>query len=201
MTDRAGAAKSLHYTVDEQDRIVELGGQWDAMQTPGGQRMDARKAVVGQPLWGFILNEGLKSLYKLLMTRVRKTGRVVTFPYRCDTPEMRRLARLQLQPVDSGRVRFVSDILETEARLAPLTLEYAPHCQPLIRSCSICSHLQYGEEWLPAEIVAEQHLGVMSENSFRVAHAVCDPCLKAVMSMGTGDDARGTRAILGRAWH
>ena len=121
--------------------------------------------------------------------------------WKIDTPEMRRLARLQLQPVDSGRVRFVSDILETEARLAPLTLEYAPHCQPLIRSCSICSHLQYGEEWLPAEIVAEQHLGVMSENSFRVAHAVCDPCLKAVMSMGAGDDARGPRAILGRAWH
>ena len=200
MTEPADIEQTLRYVIDAEDRIIKLDGNWDPMFSDGERETLPRDSILGQPMWNFILNDGLRSLYAVLIKRVRQSRRTIRFPYRCDTPDRRRLARLKLKPGEAGQVHFISDILTSEQRLVPLTLDYVPGNRGLVRSCSICSRLDVAQNWQHAEELSEQQLGVVSENSLRVAHGICPDCSDSVSKLGTDAASDGVSSILGRAW-
>jgi hypothetical protein len=65
-------------------------------------------AVIGFLLWDFICHPETKQLFHDLLKKVRETGRPVTFPYRCDSPDCRRFMELEIVRYPIRRLNFVA---------------------------------------------------------------------------------------------
>ena len=75
------------YQVDGTDRITSVDANWVAFAAENGLPALTAEAVTGKSLWDYLTNSTSKQFYKIFMTEVRETGRAITVPFRCDSPD------------------------------------------------------------------------------------------------------------------
>ena len=74
-------AGSAIYRIDAEDRITEVNDEWGRFAAANGGNPDPA-AVLGRPLWDFILDEGNRSIYRNMVGTVRRK------PRRCSSPSV-----------------------------------------------------------------------------------------------------------------
>lgn len=177
---------SIVYRIDGHDRIVSVGGPWDAFADENGGEGAARSRVIGRNLFDFITDPTTQQLYRQMLTQAR-AGRDLQFSYRCDSPDTRRLMEMQMRLVDdAGSVEFRSTPLEEQPR-APVHLAQADGAtdgepEALQRSCGWCNRLDVNGEWLEIEEAVTRLRLMERATPPAVTHGMCEDCLARMLA-------------------
>jgi len=176
---------TFRYRVDSEDKVVEVSPNWtefartnDAPESclPGG--------IVERSLWDFIADKETKELYRLLIERVRRTGKSAEVRFRCDAPECRRFMEITLDRKEGEVVEFTSRIVRVEPRDAvPLLDVRQVRSEEFLTICSYCKRIWVGDEgWLEAEEAIQRLNLFQSSRLPQLTHGVCTDCYEAVMA-------------------
>ncbi len=171
----------LSYGIDARDRLESIDATWcDFANKNGGEEL-AGESVLGKSLWDFISDQETAHLYKVLVSKVRRTGETLALPFRCDSPEFRRYLQLKMSPSANGGVQFVSETLREEQR-RPIQLLNG-HGDPqssFLIICSWCKRIEITSGWVEAEF-AIAVLGLFDESLMpQLSHAMCPDCRRIV---------------------
>ncbi len=166
---------TITYCLDRNDLITHVNSAW-AEFAFANDAPEIANRVIGTELWRHLTGEEVILFYQDLMTFVRRTGQVLTLPFRCDAADVRRQMRLTIEPLHEGGLYFESHTLSEIPRRAlhlfdssvPRTAEEAP-------LCVICQRLQNGD-WRDADQYAGRMGWTARSNTPRVTHRVCEHC-------------------------
>ncbi len=173
--------REFAYRVDATDRIVHVDTDWLAFASENHADLGV-DVVVGRSLWDFIAGMETRSLYRALLGNVRRSGRAVAIPFRCDSPGTRRFMELDLRPRSgggpAGEVDLVGRLLREEPRMYLAVLDsQLTRARNRIEICSFCKKVfAPGAGWLELER-ALPCLEVFSrEEPPRLEHSLCEDC-------------------------
>jgi len=169
---------TLSYWINSSGTVLRIGGPWDAWLRDDGELPDhCRQAkVIGNSLFSFVENEGVRHVYRTVHTRVLDTGRTIEFPFRCDSPWLRREMKMRIAR-DGNALRYDSTIIGVTRRQRPLP-QPTPAAPDLIAMCSFCKAYRFPVEsphWKEIEsLFLESHL----PTHFSITHGMCERCYK-----------------------
>ena len=125
-----GIARQV-YSIDAEDRICAFD-----VSRPDGEGGGEWAALAGRLLWDFIEDRAVIALYRQIVRRVRG-GRRMRFRYRCDSPEARRLYRMEIRRTSDGPVEFVHELVHEEprSRVDVLDIARGPRSDELLIGC------------------------------------------------------------------
>ena len=174
----------ITYEIDGRDRIIAVNDTWNQFADANHATELVNLALQGRSLWEFIVDRDTRAIYAMLVAKTRATQQPVRFTYRCDTPEQRRLLRLELYPQDAGAITFTSSVLQVEDRPPVALLD--PRTQRDDRFLTICSWCKQVEltdpvtgavEWVEVEEAVER-LGLFEASIMpQLTHGICPSCL------------------------
>ena len=140
----AGApdASPVVYRVDRHDVITRVNAAWRAFAAENGARSLAARAV-GTSLWAHVEGAETRALYAGVHAAVRRSGRPVTLPFRCDGPEERRWMELTVRPLGGGNLQVVSALVQRAASpRVPLLDPAEPRGAGQFVMCSWCKRVR-----------------------------------------------------------
>lgn len=178
MANSSGAPAPVVYRIDGSDTISFVNDAWALFAAENGAPQLACETV-GRSLWSYVAGKEVIHLQKVLVRRVRQEGAPRSFPFRCDSPLLRRLLRLELVPMPGDAVEFRSQIVHEEPWAQPIRLldPIAPRANgPLLRMCSWCKRIALGERWLEVEAYADEKGLFDSVALPEITHGICDDC-------------------------
>ena len=162
-------APTASYAIDRDDRIVWTDDGFADLARGHGQPELAEQAV-GRPLADFVSGERPRALQKALIARARRAPGTepLELRYRCDSPEMRRHAVLQLRPQPDGTLVFTTWFDATEPRPYQHAFDYArsPGDYPA-QLCAWCNRFGTEDGWHEAEDLP---------TTPAVEHGLCEIC-------------------------
>ena len=139
-------------------------------------------AVMGRPIWEFILGAEVRHLYRLLFAKARTEKRRVTIPFRCDGPHLRRHMRLNLVLLDDGSLEFVSELLRVERRPAVTMLDAtAIRSDEFMTMCAWCKRVPLeADEWVEVEQAIERLDLFGPAAPPTITHGICPDCASSI---------------------
>lgn len=163
--------QNVLYCVDENDKLERASDSWDLFAAANDGQTVLWERVKGRSLWDFVSDRTTRGLYSDLLERVR-AGRPVSFPFRCDSPGVRRFLRMEMRPGGGGRVEF----LVRAENVEPRPLQPLPSAGGLLRVCGWCRRVAAPGGWLELEDAARD-LGLFERETLpRATHGICEPC-------------------------
>ena len=107
---------------------------------------------LGQSALSCIADSTSAFLYGRLFQRVSQTGRAITFPFRCDSPTLRRFLECRIEPRHPSGLRVVTTLMRTETREPVALLERRPqHGAGHLRMCGWCKAVDIEGRWCEVE--------------------------------------------------
>jgi hypothetical protein len=164
------------YAIDAGDRIVWTDEGFTALATEHGQA-ELVKHAVGRPLIDFVAGERPRALQRALIARARATPSKAPLElrYRCDSPEMRRFAVLQMAGQPDGGVVFTTWFEATEDRAyQPLLDRRADHGAQTVELCAWCNRVKTTDGWHEVEDV--QPVAAADARPPAVEDGLCEIC-------------------------
>jgi len=170
---------SLTYTVDADDRIEKMGGNWnDFAAENAAPEMQEPANVVGTSIWSFLAGTEIKSLFRQIFEEVRVKETTFSMPFRCDSPDVQREMMLTVSYAGDNKLD-ISTVLQNEMSQphVPLFSPRSYSTRNHINRCSVCRRFEdRNGDWLSAtelamktSILAAPHLPAVSER-------VCGEC-------------------------
>ena len=167
------------YRIDANDVIQFVNPEWLSFaQANEAPQLDAA-AVIGRPLWDFIVGAETRTLYEALFRGLRARRSEVEIPFRCDSPSVVRHMTLAVRPLVSSEIELEGRVLRIESR-EPVELlsRGAARSDESIPICSICRRLFVHGVWVEAgaAIVRRDLFGARPIP--RLDERVCDTCAR-----------------------
>ena len=176
--------ETFTYLIDSQDRFVEVDENWLRFaQENGARHLARREAVLGRPLWDFIVGQETRHIYELMLAKVRMLQVTLQVPFRCDSPGCRRFMEMQISPEAQGGVRFTTWIVRLEHR-APVGLLEASEdrSSEFITICSWCKKVQIAPgTWAEVEEAVRALDLFASPRLPQLTHGMCPSCKEFYM--------------------
>jgi hypothetical protein len=166
----------IWYAIDEFDRLAEASRGYFGFAAEN-QFADA-DADLGQSLWDSVSDNTTRQVQKSLVRRVRRSGRSLALPFRCDGPTVRRELSLEIGTrAGIGWIQFsVRPLSEEDRPHQPLLDPAEPRGNRTITMCSWCDRFMVGRSWVEIERAVEE-LGLMGGTELpAIAYALCDHC-------------------------
>lgn len=175
------------HTVDADGNITAVNDEWVEFACENGAPELASAAVIGRALWEFIEGRETRHISRLLLDKAIRSGKGLTIPYRCDSPELRRFMEMEIVPVDNGFVEFRSRILKVERRAPVLLLDpHAGRSDEFLTICSWCRRARIASMWIELD-EAVKKLDLFSSASLpQLTHGMCEDCNKLVRDKTRG---------------
>ena len=172
----------LTYQIDQDDVITEIDGGWDEFALSNAGEKALRSQMLGTKLFSSIQNAETISLYQQINDEVRATGDPVSLPFRCDSPECKRLFQLSVLPTEHDGLTFHSRMHSDVTRLYPLHVlsREREHDGLSIPMCSICKCIQaYPPTW------SDLDEGIRSLNHInppypKLHQTICPDCAQSI---------------------
>jgi len=177
--------ETYSYKVDKNDIIVEVSENWRLFAEQNfGVPTCLPENVLGSSLWNHIYGLETQYLYKIILEKVRKNKRRVSFPFRCDSPEKRRFLRLSIIPIDDGSINFISEIIKEELRESVDLLRPGKEkSDEFIKMCSMCKRIAITDiEWEEVEIAIKKMKLFEMEFVPQLTHGLCTSCYQVAMA-------------------
>jgi hypothetical protein len=178
---------SCTYELDDQLRIVAVDSAWDDFARGNAAAHLAGAALLGRAVLPMIAGDATRHLYETMFACVKRSGRTIVVPFRCDSPHLRRFLTLAIGRGD-GRLHMRSTLLRAEPRPAApaLFFENAGNDERL-RMCSFCKRVKADEVWCEVE-EAMARLKLFEAASIpSISHGVCPPCLETALKELDGE--------------
>jgi hypothetical protein len=173
------------HRIDAEDRLTFVNDEWRRFAEENGAP-DLPERAQGTPLWMHIRGRDLQHVYRAIVARVRASREPLAYPFRCDSPEVRRFMELTVAPGPGGEVEFRSRLLRVEPRQPAAPAVPAPPRAPrVLVVCSWCRRVRT-DAWVDIEDAARS-LRLFDDDNFpRVSHGVCERCRDRLVPPGTG---------------
>lgn len=174
---------STSYIVDECNRIESIDEAWSSFAKRNKAQALTGDATLCQDINSFISCKKSQELYDMLMHTVRTKKKVIEFPFRCDSPEVRRFMRMEMIPLDNEKIAFKSSLEREEAREPLALLDISTERTiKIITICSWCKRIKQDElHWLSTEDAVE-HMGLFGKKTLpMLSHGICPGCCEGVM--------------------
>ncbi|MCL4693943.1 MAG: hypothetical protein KJ060_15705 [Candidatus Hydrogenedentes bacterium] len=172
----------IEYDVAEDERVVDIRGNWQSFAEANGAPALSVDAVVGHPLLSFFEGSDVREMYRMILHRIRERGKPFSLQFKCDDRDHERLFRLVVSKPDERTVRFSSTLLQEQTR-TPVRLfdGSVPRSEEFLSVCSVCKQVDCDGEWLPVEeAVAKLHL--MERDVLpQLSHGLCPACFERTM--------------------
>lgn len=180
MAEQADKRVFIH-TVDRDGNIAAVNDDWVKFALENGAPELVREAVAGRPIWEFMAGMETRHISRLLLDKVSRSGKGLTIPYRCDSPDLRRFMEMEIVPVDGGMVEFRSRLLKVEQRETVRLLDpNAGRGKEFLTICSWCRRARISSEWVELD-EAVKRLGLFASSSLpQLTHGMCQDCSKLV---------------------
>lgn len=179
----------LVYRIDADDRFTWVNDAW----VDWARANDAghlATGIVGSSLWDHVHGRETQQLYRELLHRARHAQKRLWFPYRCDSPQLRRECRLDIVPLDDREIEFRSRILVESPfqrlieLLRPLSNESEAAAE--LKMCSFCKAVFVEGRWRAIDEAIER-LGLFLDGQTPpITQGVCDGCYDLVEAQATG---------------
>lgn len=170
---------SLVYRVNSEDFITSVDDNWDRFARENSTP-ELVGTVVGTWLWKHLTGSTVLDLNRAIVTRVRKSGNSVAYPFRCDAPTRRRDMELILRPLSEGDVEFESWVMRETPREPILLFDHHVHrSSELITMCAWCLKVKT-TDWVEAEVAIAQHDWFAAEHIPGISHGICPQCFAAM---------------------
>ena len=161
------------YAIDPDGRIISVDDGFRDLARAHGQPGLADGAI-GQPLTAFVAGSRPRAQQEALIARAHATGRPLELRYRCDGPEMRRFAVLEIRPEADGGTTFTTWFESVEERDRQPLFDYSvPRGDQVVWLCAWCNRFDVGG-WREAEEAAPRLAAAAPLP--KVEHSVCDIC-------------------------
>ncbi len=169
------------HRVDAADRITFVNPRWITFaKSNGADSLPDR--VFGTSLWTHIRGAETHHLYQVLLRQVRREGRPKHFPFRCDSPQVRRFMHMTIRPADDHQVDFCILPIREEPRerIALLDVQ-VPRSDNFVIMCGWCQRVK-ADRWVEVEEA------IASLNLFdrrippQISHGLCGHCKDKIMA-------------------
>lgn len=174
----SGKTLIVRYRLDEQDRIVDVGGSWDDFAICNGAEELVQGAVLGLPLRSFVSGDVTRMFIDTMLLKARVRREPFTVPYRCDSPDCKRFFEMTLTP-DGKQIDFSHRLLREESLPMPRYFAVASLLDttaPLLHRCSMCNCLSRNA----GECLDQDQWPDLTDQTIRVIYHVCADCRKRV---------------------
>lgn len=169
--------EEIRYTVDANDIIIAVDGDWEHAALEGEAPELVDWGVVGDSIWEHVRDGALRTIYANLYQRVRADGEVLTFPYRCDSAAARRFMEMLLKPgPERGDVAVLSRLVAEEKRAVSLPWLNSTNPSRAIARCSMCNHLRLDGRWVDVTDAVAVELLLDTDGQLMVVHNICSTC-------------------------
>jgi len=163
----------LRYLLDEKDRIVSVGGDWDEFACANGGEHLSGQALLGSSFWDHVSGESLSQLLELIFRRVRERGEPITVPSRCDSPQVVRHLEIRVEPRPDRQLEIQSRISSETPRAQ---WRGAIRARMLLQMCSWCNRFHVEGHWLEMEEAFRRLKLGDAEFVPRSSHGICPDC-------------------------
>jgi hypothetical protein len=190
------AIDGLAYVVGYNGTILLVSPRWDELAAQHNGSMVAGADVLHRNVLSMIAGDSVRDAYRAMHNAVFDRSRAaVTFTFRCDAPDVRRLMRMSISPLRSDgdivALLYQSQVL-AETQRPPLRLFAARQAfhdgigvpekaepRPLVTMCSFCQKLAWpldaapdARDWIEPELYYA--LGGVSDVA--LSHTICPDC-------------------------
>ena len=163
------------YLLDAEDRIVSVSKDWNAFALENGGESAVAAKIIGQSLWSFIDCTETQSYLSSLFFYCRGADSEICMTYRCDSPGVQRLFRMQIEPLPNRGI-MIRHYLLYEKTFSEKNLDLS---RPVLRRCTQCNDLSIADQMNDVDI--NQLLPITKIEGY-----VCTDCkLSALAEMGS----------------
>lgn len=177
-TGKLSPEKIVIYRVNSKDEIIWLNEEWSDFAKENMAANYSPSYFLGKSIISFIAGRETKHLYQVIMDRVRKSKLNAAFPFRCDSPTIRRFMNMLITPHENFELEFRSQILKIEFR-DPVNLldSTISRSDSLIRMCSWCKKVfVHDSDWVEVE-EAVKILRLFEDQPIpQITHGACERC-------------------------
>lgn len=170
------------YELDADLRIICVDARWSEFANANhAPELAVPPGPLGQSALSCVADSTSALLYERLFHRVLQTRIVITLPFRCDAPALRRYLNLVIEPRTPAGLRIETTLTRTEERPAmPLLDRDTPRGSDLLRMCGWCKLVDVAGRWCEVEeAVAEMRLFERDRLPL-VTHGICPTCHERV---------------------
>lgn len=182
---RREAPGACAYELDAELRVRAVDPAWSEFaQANQAPELAVSPGPLGQPIFHYIQDATTVHLYQQLFERVLRTGHPVVFPFRCDSPELRRFLEMEIRPGPSSGLQLHTRVLRLEPRVPGTLLDRAVRRggSPL-RMCSWCKAVDVGGRWCEVEQAVVVLRLFERELPPPITHGVCPPCQRRMEAL------------------
>jgi hypothetical protein len=182
VTDSTGACV---YELDAELRIRAVDRAWSEFaKANAAPELVVPPGPIGQGVLGYIQDATTVHLYQRLFERVLRSRLPVVFPFRCDSPEMRRFLEMEIRPSPSSGLQLQTRVVRLEPRRPiPLLDQAVPRSRSLLRMCSWCKAVDVSGRWCDVEEAVVALSLFERELLPAITHGICPPCQVQVEGM------------------
>jgi hypothetical protein len=173
----------VEYVLDEEDRIVSVGGDWDEFARANGGEHLIGQALLGSSFWDHVSGESLSQLLGLVFRRVRQKGKPITVPSRCDSPQFIRHLEIRVRQCSDHRLEIQSCISSEVPRG---NWRSSARSRMLLQMCSWCNRFHIEGQWLEIEDAIRRLKLADAEFVPRSSHGICPDCADLLKQSAIG---------------
>ncbi|OGP21927.1 MAG: hypothetical protein A2054_04455 [Deltaproteobacteria bacterium GWA2_55_10] len=174
----------VEYRIDRSDIFIDLNDYWTVFAVENKAPELTPDAVLDRPLWDFIKDRETRHLYRLILMEARYSLSTLKFPFRCDSPGLRRFHEMEVTSSADGSVRFRCTTLRTEARSPAMLLDRdADRSGEYVTICSWCRRVRMPEgDWAEIDEAVMMLDLLGSQRPPGITHGICPDDHKIVMN-------------------
>lgn len=142
------------HRIDADERICYVDEEFRLAAAEAGVPELPDRAL-GTPLLDHFAGEPTKRWYRHILDHVKRHG-TASFEFRCDTPTLYRLQRMEVRRLDGGTIEFGAVTLSTSPRPYVQVLDRSiPHGTRRVIMCSWCLRVQSVIGWVDVAQAAQ----------------------------------------------
>ena len=174
------------FRINLQDEIVFVSEQWNQLVQESGSYELLPENILGGSLWNLIDGETTKTLYLIILRRVRGGGFTIRFRFRCDVLGGRKLMQMKVTRLTNGEIQFETRRLDADEELLLPRSEKAfePEArtvEEIIVICSWCNKIKIDDgDWQEIEESIKKLSLFEQEVLPQASHGMCDDCYQSV---------------------
>lgn len=161
------------YLLDRDDRIVELGGDWDSFAHANNADHLCGDALIGTRFWDHVSGHSLSDLLGRVFARARSLKQPITVPARCDSAETIRHLEIRVFANDRDHLEIRSCIHSEVPRQQWHANE---RTRAVLQMCSWCNRFHHDGQWLEIEEAVDRYDLVNADILPRSSHGICPDC-------------------------
>ncbi|WP_425073691.1 hypothetical protein [Sagittula sp. S175] len=136
----------MWYLVDDRNILRAVSERWDNAARACGAPGLISRAVLNLSVMDFIAGLDTQSFMNSSFYTARVEGRLLSWPYRCDSPTEWRCFVMDIAPVGNGALRVTHSQMVRKPHLP------VPEAAPDAVVCSQCLDVEQGGGWHPHRI-------------------------------------------------